>query len=84
MDRRSISTLIAGFLALCAIAVIRVFGLGAYVFIAFLVANAGFAFFGIVRTAMMQRWKPCLLFVAWFCVPLTVGMYLLHFWHTLR
>lgn len=83
MDRRSISTLIAGILALCAIALIRALGLGVYVFIALLIANAAFAVFGIVRTAMNQRWKPCLIFVAWFCFPLAVGMYFLHLWRTL-
>ena len=84
MDRRSISsTLVAGSLALCATVLIRIFGLGVYFFIALLVANAGFALFGIVRTARNQRWKPCLVFVAWFFFPLVVGMYLLHLWHTL-
>jgi hypothetical protein len=83
MDRRSISTLIAGSLALCAVTLIRVFAMGTGVFTAFLVANASFELFGIMRAAIHHRWKPCLLFVAWFCIPLAVGMYLIHLWHTL-
>jgi len=77
------STLLALPLALCAIALIRALGLGVGVFVALLVANAALGLFGIVGTAMNRRWKPCLIFAAWFCFPMGIGLYLLHLWHTL-
>ena len=83
MDGRARTTVVAMTLALVAAVVIQAFGLGVHLFIALLVANAAFGGFGIVRAAMRRRWKPCLVFVAWFLFPLIVGLYLLHLWNTL-
>ncbi|MGA2496264.1 MAG: hypothetical protein ABSH20_00900 [Tepidisphaeraceae bacterium] len=58
-------------------------GFFGWVYIGLGIANVAIAMWGLLRTAILGRWKICALFAGWLAIPVLVLLTLWHVWRNL-